>query len=108
MTERRQPLDVPSISPRHRSTPCQSGVSVGERAREPSGSWETGKNVPENRNIGMITKRKIGGERGSPSVVAAKAAIGSGERHADEDARPGSRARRASELTAPKAATTAR
>ena len=57
MAERGRPVDVAERSIRQSSTPCQSGV-VGDSSNA-SGSCETGKNVPENRNIGTIRKRKI-------------------------------------------------
>src|SRR5205085_6191548 len=44
--------------------------------RSPTGSWPTGKNVPENRNSGMTTMRMITGNWNSLSWVAVKAVIG--------------------------------
>ncbi len=86
---------MPSISPRQSSTPCQIGVTYATSSST-SGICETGKNVPEKRNIGTITKRKIGGKLASDSVVAAYAAIGIenavpiSDRHRDrEQAEPG-------------------
>ena len=66
---------MPSVSIRQSSTPCQIGVSEREQL-EPERQLRDGKNVPENRNIGTITKRKIGGKVASFSTRAASAAIG--------------------------------
>ena len=66
---------MPSISPRQSSTPCQIGVTYATSSST-SGICETGKNVPEKRNIGTITKRKIGGKPLRSRCVAAYAAIG--------------------------------
>ena len=66
---------MPSTSPRARSTPCQRGVAYATHSRT-VGRRATGKNVPENRNIGTIAKRRIALNALSDSAVAAYAAIG--------------------------------
>ena len=62
---------------RHSSTPCQSGVAHATGSSQ-SGSWETGKNVPAKRNIGISTNRFSAGNHPSspPSRLAENAAIG--------------------------------
>jgi hypothetical protein len=57
------------------STPCHSGVAYATN-RSAVGSWLTGKNVPEKRNIGMITNRNSAANAASPSRVAENAAMG--------------------------------
>ena len=49
---------VPRLAPRASATPCHSGNSHAIQ-RIASGSWSIGKNVPENRNSGVIPKRQI-------------------------------------------------
>src|SRR5262249_12687118 len=65
----------PRVRSRQSVTPCQSGVSQATTSSG-AGSFEIGKNVPENRNIGRITKRKIATKVTSVLVCAAQAAIG--------------------------------
>ena len=76
MAERRADArPSPSVSIRQSSTPCQIGVTYAASSNA-SGSCETGKNVPEKRNIGTIRKRKIVTNVRSSSIAAASAAIG--------------------------------
>src|SRR4029453_6557948 len=70
-----QSSTVPSVSIRQSSTPCQIGVRYATSSNA-SGSCESGKNVPEKRNIGTIRKRKIVTNVRSSSTAAASAAIG--------------------------------
>src|SRR6185437_4074596 len=66
---------VPSANVRLSSTPCHSGVThaIG---RTTSGSWSIGKNVPENRNRGVIPNRNIALKPWSLRCVAENATIG--------------------------------
>src|SRR3954466_804612 len=66
---------VPSDSPRVRATPWNSGVSQAN-AWSAAGSELIGKNVPENRNIGVMPNRKIVVNRFGVFWVAENAAIG--------------------------------
>ena len=45
---------VPRLNARHSATPCHSGVALAS-ARSPAGSWDSGKNVPENSISGIMT-----------------------------------------------------
>ena len=49
---------VPVVAPRHSSTACHSGVTRASGSSQ-SGSWSTGKNVPENRNMGTTAMRMM-------------------------------------------------
>ena len=75
---------VPSDRPRVRATPWNSGVSQAS-AWSAAGSVVTGKNVPENRNSGVIPNRKIAANRLGVFCVAENAAIGVGEGHPGQD-----------------------
>src|SRR3954454_8025000 len=66
---------VPSDSPRVKATPWNSGVSQA-KAWSAAGSELIGKNVPENRNIGVMPNRKIVVNRFGVFCVAENAAIG--------------------------------
>ena len=46
------------VAPRHSSTACHSGVMRASGSSQ-SGSWSTGKNVPENRNSGTTAMRMM-------------------------------------------------
>ena len=61
--------------PRHSSTACHSGRSLASGSTA-SGSCSTGKNVPENRNMGMTTTRKMVVKMRSESCAAEKAHTG--------------------------------
>ena len=65
----------PRVSIRQRSTPCQSGVRYASTSSG-AGRRSIGKNVPEKRNIGRMTKRKIATNEASVSVCAPQAAMG--------------------------------
>ena len=65
----------PRASERLASTPCHSGVTHATGRRK-AGSWSTGKNVPENRNSGVTTKRYRMLKPPSVSCVAVNAKIG--------------------------------
>src|SRR5439155_1490099 len=65
----------PSVNIRQSSTPCQSGDAKASHSNG-NGRRETGKNVPEKRNIGTTMKRLIGTKAASESAVAAYAAKG--------------------------------
>ena len=58
------------VAARHSSTACHSGVrrAIGSSA---SGSCDTGKNVPEKRNIGTTISRNTIGNDTSLSWAAA-------------------------------------
>src|SRR5437868_961905 len=66
---------VPRHKVRHRSTPCHSGVQYAIHWR-PTGNCEIGKNVPENRNIGMMPNRRIVLRLVSRSIDALNAQMG--------------------------------
>ena len=51
-------MTMPSDSARASATPCHSGSSHAIHWIC-AGSWSIGKNVPENRNSGVIPKRQI-------------------------------------------------
>src|SRR5262249_20478247 len=65
----------PVRAPRQSSPPSHNGAST-HRGWSTSGSWEIGKNVPENRNRGRMPIRMISGKRASVSWVAANAVRG--------------------------------
>src|SRR4051812_29711039 len=91
---------------RQSSTPCQIGVTYATSSKA-SGSWETGKNVPEKRNIGTIRKRKTGTKARASSTAAASAAIGI-EKAVPIRTATGTTRRPHHDSTAPKTAITAR
>src|SRR3970282_1343481 len=96
----------PSVSWRQRSTPCQRGVTYANHWIA-VGSWEIGKKIPENRNIGRIAKRKMATKDVSSSVFAPQAA--SGAENASPTSTATGTARTASgDETAPKAVITTR
>ena len=66
---------VPSVRSRQSVTPCQSGVNHAITSSG-AGRLEIGKNVPEKRNIGRMTNRKIAMNETIDSVRAAHAASG--------------------------------
>ena len=66
---------MPSDRPRVSATPWNSGVSQATTWRA-GGSELTGKNVPENRNSGVIPNRKIVANWFGVFWVAENAAIG--------------------------------
>src|SRR5258705_7498827 len=66
---------VPRDKPRVRATPWNNGVSQAS-AWSAAGSDVIGKNVPENRNSGVIPKRKIAANLLGVFCVAENAAIG--------------------------------
>ena len=66
----------PSVSDRINTTPCHVGVTYAS-SRKPCGSRDTGKNVPEKRNIGVTPNRKSALKPSSRSSHAAIATTGS-------------------------------
>src|SRR5439155_3231845 len=105
VTAGKKPMD-PVIAPRHSSTPCQRGDSQDSRCSA-SGSCETGKNVPENRNSGMMPIRRITGNRASVSCVAENAVSGAANAVA-QSAAAGIAKIPHGEITAPRIAATIR
>jgi hypothetical protein len=95
---------VPVVAPRHSSTVWYIGDSTA-RASSAAGSWSIGKNVPENRNIGMIRSRKISGNGLSLSWAAEYAASGAAIASAPYAA-AGAASTPQGDTTAPRAAAT--
>src|SRR5688500_2500964 len=91
---------------RQSSTPCQIGVTAATTSNA-SGSWETGKKVPEKRNIGTIRKRNIVTKTRSSSTRAESAASGI-ECAVPSRTATGTTRSASHEWTAPKATITAR
>ena len=92
--------DRPERQPAASATPCHSGVSQASGWTN-AGSDSTGKNVPENRNSGVIPNRKIALNWSGVRWVAENAAIGVGEGQSRSGPRPGSPARSSGEIAAP-------
>ena len=77
---------LPVARPRESATPCQSGVTHASGSTR-SGSCSTGKNVPEKRNSGTSTKRKIATSHWSSSVPERDRGECGGEREPAEQGR---------------------
>ena len=70
---------------RVRSTPCHRGVTLASDSMRGSG-WRSGRNAPENRNIGIIPSRKTRPRRIS-FLIDALSAIRRRERQAEQQLR---------------------
>src|SRR5215211_4526161 len=99
----------PVARSRQSDTPCQSGVAHATGSSQ-LGSCETGKNTPENRNIGISTNRfNAGNQPSSPSAsigLEVNAAIGALNASAQRTAANGTRIASGDSI-APPIATTA-